>query len=138
MRFPDFELKDDTGQVLPSSLLTNMHFIAVFAPDLSEDTLDLADQFDVYYQKLIIRNIITMVVTPCTQEETRDAVLKRDIKVKMLCDPGNELLKKCNASGRTTFFIGKNREILARWDDVKVDGHAAAVYDRLKSFFKPA
>ena len=43
MRFPDFDLKDDTGQVLPSSLLTNMHFIAVFAPDLSDDTLDLAD-----------------------------------------------------------------------------------------------
>ena len=138
MRFPEFSLKDDTGQVLPSSLLTNMHFIAVFAPDLSEETLDLAEQFDVYYQKLIIRNIITMVITPCGQEETRDAVLKRDIKVKMLCDPGNELLKRCNASGRTTFFVGKNREILARWDDVKVEGHANAVYDRLKSFFKPA
>ena len=46
MRFPDFELKDDTGQVLPSSLLGNMHFIAVFAPDLSDETLDLADQFE--------------------------------------------------------------------------------------------
>ena len=138
MQFPEFSLKDDTGQVLPSSLLENMHFIACFAPDLSDDTLDMADQFDGFYQKLIIRNIITMVITPCGQEETRDAVLKRDIKVKMLCDPGNELLKRCGASGRTTFFVGKNREILARWDDVKVEGHATAVYDRLKSFFKPA
>ena len=138
MQFPEFSLKDDTGQVLPSSLLENMHFIACFAPDLSDDTLDMADQFDGFYQKLIIRNIITMVITPCGQEETRDAVLKRDIKVKMFCDPGNGLLKKCGASGRTTFFVGKNREILARWDDVRVDGHANAVYDRLKSFFKPA
>ena len=138
MRFPDFSLKDDTGQVLPSSLLTNMHFIAVFAPDLSEDTLDLADQFDVYYQKLIIRNIITMVITPCSQEEIREKVLERDIKVKMMSDPGNDLLKRCGASGRTTFFVGKDMEILAQWNDVSVKKHADAVYDRLKGFFKSA
>ena len=114
MRFPDFDLKDDTGQVLPSSLLTNMHFIAVFAPDLSDDTLDLADQFDVYYQKLIIRNIITMVITPCSQEDIREKVLERDIKVKMMSDPGNELLKKCGASGRTTYFVRKDMEIQAQ------------------------
>ncbi len=138
MRFPDFSLKDDTGQVLPSSLLTNMHFIAVFAPDLSEDTLDLADQFDVYYQKLIIRNIITMVITPCSQEEIREKVLERDIKVKMMSDPGNDLLKRCGASGRTTFFVGKDMEILAQWNDVSVEKHADAVYDRLKGFFKSA
>ena len=138
MRFPDFDLKDDTGQVLPSSPLTNMHFIAVFAPDLSDDTLDLADQFDVYYQKLIIRNIITMVITPCSQEDIREKVLERDIKVKMMSDPGNELLKKCGASGRTTYFVGKDMEILAQWNDDLIKGHADRVYERLKTFFKPA
>ena len=136
MRFPDFDLKDDTGQVLPSSLLTNMHFIAVFAPDLSDDTLDLADQFDVYYQKLIIRNIITMVITPCSQEDIREKVLERDIKVKMMSDPGNELLKRCGASGRTTYFVGKDMEILAQWNDDPIKGHADRVYERLKTFFK--
>lgn len=138
MRFPDFELKDDTGQVLPSSLLTNMHFIAVFAPDLSDDTMNIADQFDVYYQKLIIRNIITMVITPCPQEEIRKKVLEHGIRVKMMSDPGNGLLKRCGASGRTTFFVGKELEILAQWDDVQVEGHADKVYERLKGFFKPA
>ena len=138
MRFPEFSLKDDTGQVLPSSLLTNMHFIAVFAPDLSDDTMDLADQFDVYYQKLIIRNIITMIITPCPQEKIREKVKERGTRVKMLSDPGNELLNECGASGRTTFFVGKDMEILARWDDVRVEKHADAVYDRLKGFFKSA
>ena len=138
MQFPEFALKDDTGQELPSYLLENMHFIVCFASDLSAETIDLAKQFDVHYQKLIIRNIITMVVTPCSQEETREKVLERDIKVKMLCDPGNVLLNKCGASGRETFFVGKDREILAHWKDVTVEGHANAVYDRLKSFFKPA
>ena len=138
MRFPDFDLKDDTGQVLPSSLLTNMHFIAVFAPDLSDDTLDLADKFDALYQKLIIRNIITMVITPCPQDRIREKVLERDIKVKMMSDPDYELLKKCGAEGRTTFFVGKDLEILAQWNDYPVEGHAAAVYERLKTFFRPA
>lgn len=138
MKFPEFSLKDDTGQVLPSSLLTNMHFIAVFAPDLSDETIDLAKQFDMYYQKLIIRNIITMVITPCSQEELRAKVVERDIKVKMLSDPGNEFLQKCGVSGRATFFVGKDMEILAQWNDVKVEKHADAVYDRLKTFFKPA
>ena len=138
MRFPDFDLKDDTGQVLPSSLLTNMHFIAVFAPDLSNDTIDLAKQFDVYYQKLIIRNIITMIITPCSQQELREKVLERDIKVKMMSDPENELLKRCGASGRTTYFVGKEMEILAQWSDDPISGHADRVYERLKTFFKPA
>ena len=138
MRFPDFSLKDDTGQVLPSSLLTNMHFIAVFAPDLSDDTMDLADQFDVYYQKLIIRNIITMIITPCPQERIRERVMERGTRVKMLSDPDNKLLSECGASGRTTFFVGKDMEILARWNDVTVEKHADAVYERLKGFFKSA
>ena len=136
MRFPEFSLKDDTGQVLPSSLLTNMHFIAVFAPDLSDDTMDLADQFDVYYQKLIIRNIITMIITPCPQERIRERVMERGTRVKMLSDPDNELLNECGASGRTTFFVGKDMEILARWNDVTVAKHADAVYERLKGFFR--
>ena len=138
MRFPEFSLKDDTGQVLPSSLLTNMHFIAVFAPDLSDDTMDLADQFDVYYQKLIIRNIITMIITPCPQERIRERVMERGTRVKMLSDPDNKLLSECGASGRTTFFVGKDMEILARWNDVTVEKHADAVYERLKGFFKSA
>ena len=136
MRFPEFSLKDDTGQVLPSSLLTNMHFIAVFAPDLSDDTMDLADQFDVYYQKLIIRNIITMIITPCPQEKIREKVMERGTRVKMLSDPGNQLLEECGASGRTTFFVGKDMEILAQWNDVTVEKHADAVYERLKGFFR--
>ena len=138
MQFPEFTLKDDTGQELPSFLLENMHFIVCFAPDLSAETIDLAKQFDVLYQKLIIRNIITMVITPCSQEEIREKVLERDIKVKMMSDPGNDLLKRCGASGRTTFFVGKDMEILAQWNDVSVEKHADAVYDRLKGFFKSA
>lgn len=138
MQFPEFQLKDDTGQVLPSNLLENMYFIACFAPDLSEETIDIANQFDSIYQKLIIRNIITMVITPCEQDAIREKVLENDIKVKMMADPGSSLLSECSASGRTTFFVGKNREILARWDNVKPEGHANAVYDKLKTFFKPA
>ena len=138
MQFPEFTLKDDTGQELPSFLLENMHFIVCFAPDLSDETLDMADQFDAFYQKLIIRNIITMVITPCSQEDIREKVLERDIKVKMMSDPGNELLKRCGASGRTTYFVGKDMEILAQWNDVSVEKHADAVYDRLKGFFKSA
>ena len=138
MQFPEFALKDDTGQVLPSQLLDNMYFIACFCPDLSDETVSIADQFDAFYQKLIIRNIITMVITPCEQDAIRHRVLENDIKVKMMADPGNELLQKCGASGRTTFFVGKNREILARWDDVSAEGHAAAVYEKLKTFFRPA
>ena len=57
---------------------------------------------------------------------------------KMMSDPGNDLLKRCGASGRTTFFVGKDMEILAQWNDVSVEKHADAVYDRLKGFFKSA
>jgi peroxiredoxin len=138
MQFPEFTLKDDTGQELPSFLLENMHFIVCFAPDLSDETLDMADGFDAFYQKLIIRNIITMVITPCSQEDIREKVLERDIKVKMMSDPGNELLKRCGASGRTTYFVGKDMEILAQWNDDPIKGHADRVYERLKTFFKPA
>jgi peroxiredoxin Q/BCP len=34
---------------------------------------------------------------------------------------------------RTTYLIGPNGKVVQRWDNVKVDGHAAAVVDALAS-----
>lgn len=138
MKFPQFSLKDDTGQVLPSFLLENLHYIACFVPDMSDGSADLADRFDGIYQKLMIRNIVTLMISPSTQEELRERVLERDIKIKLLSDPDGRLASECSVSGITTFIVGKDGEVLARWDDVDPEGHVQVVYDRLKSFFKSA
>ena len=63
MRLPRFNLADENGEMLDSSLLEGMRRIVCLIPDLGEDSVRELCEFDGIYQKLMVRNIVMLMVT---------------------------------------------------------------------------
>ena len=136
MQIPGFILKDENGESLDSSFLEGMRMIVCFLPDLGEGSVEQLCDFDSVYQKLMIRNIVTLMVVKAECNELRTVMDDNGLRVKMLSDMDESLVKACGLEGRATVMVSKEGEIVASWGDVRPSGHAAAVYDKVKSLFK--
>ena len=136
MQFPDFVLKDENGESLDSSFLRGMRMVVCFIPDLDEGSVEELCDFDSIYQKLMIRNIVTLMVVKAECPELRAVMDDNGLRVKLLSDMDDSLVKACGMDGRSTVMVSKEGEIVSSWSDVNPSGHAAIVYDKVKSLFK--
>lgn len=136
MHVPGFVLKDENGESLDSSFLDGMRMILCFLPDLDEGSVKQLCDFDILYQKLMVRNIVTLMVVGAECNELRAVMDDNGLRVKMLSDMDGSLVKACGLEGRATVMVSKEGEIVASWNDVKPSGHADAVFDKVKSLFK--
>ena len=136
MRLPRFNLADENGEMLDSSLLKGMRRIVCLIPDLGEDSVRELCEFDGIYQKLMVRNIVMLMVIDAEPSELRKVMDDNGLRLKLLSDTHHMLSRECGAEGRTTYMVSKEGDIVAEWKDVSVDGHASAVYDRVKLLFK--
>ncbi|MBO5668748.1 MAG: redoxin domain-containing protein [Candidatus Methanomethylophilaceae archaeon] len=136
MQFPDFVLKDENGESLDSSFLKGMRMVVCFIPDLGEGSVEELCDFDSIYQKVMIRNIVTLMVVKAECPDLRAIMDKCSIRVKLLSDMDDTLVKACGLEGRATVMVSKEGEIVSSWSSVKPSGHADAVYEKVKSLFK--
>ncbi|MBR1973323.1 MAG: redoxin domain-containing protein [Candidatus Methanomethylophilaceae archaeon] len=136
MQFPDFVLKDENGESLDSSFLKGMRMIVCFVPDLEKESVDQLCEFDSIYQKVMIRNIVTLMVVKAECPDLRAVMDKYSIRVKLLSDVDESLVKACGLEGRSTVMVSKEGDIVSTWSSVRPAGHADAVYEKVKSLFK--
>lgn len=136
MQLPDFVLKDENGEALDSSFLKGMRMVVCFIPDLGEESVEQLCDFDSIYQKLMIRNIVTLMVVKAECTELRSVMDEQGLKVKLLSDLDEGLVNACGLEGRATVMVSKEGEIVSSWSSVRPSGHADAVYDKVKSLFK--
>ena len=136
MQIPDFILKDENGESLDSSFLRGMRMIICFIPDLDEGSVEQLCDFDSIYQKLMIRNIVTLMVVKAECPTLRKVMDDCGLRVKLLSDMDDTLVRACSLEGRSSIMVSKEGEIVSSWSDVRPSGHAAIVYDKVKSLFK--
>ncbi len=92
---------------------------------------------------------VILGVSPDSPKKHRDFIAKKELLITLLADEEKEL---CRAFGvwqlkkfmgkeymgvvRSTFLIDPSGKIVAKWEGVKVKGHAKAVQDKLNELKK--
>jgi len=146
-RFPDFVLPDENGEEFDSKLLGGLRYIIYFYPkDNTSGCTREAIAFNELYQKMMIRNIPIIGVSSDSAASHTRFREKYDLRFKLLTDKDHTLMKAAGVWGiksagkegiiRSTFIVGKDGTIEACWYKVKVDGHADAVDEKVRSLIK--
>jgi len=149
-RFPEFILMDENGEKFDGKSLDGIRYVIYFYPkDGTTGCTKEAMDFTSLYAKFMLRNIPIIGVSKDTVESHRKFKEKNSLKVKLLSDPGHELMERAGAWGtkmmygkevqgtiRSTFIVGKNGMVEAAWKVVKVDGHADKVLEKAVSLIK--
>jgi len=149
-RFPDFALQDENGELFDSRSLEGIRFVIYFyskdgTPGCTQEALD----FSSLYPKFMLRNIPVIGVSKDTAATHKKFKEKNSLKVKLLSDPEQDLIKRAGVWGtktmygkevhgtiRSSFIVGKNGIIEASWIGVKVPGHAEKVLEKAISLIK--
>ncbi len=140
-RFPPFKLKDENGVELDSSSLEGIRYVVYFySKDNTPGCTKEAEAFSASFAQFMMRNIPIFGVSKDSVESHRKFVDKYQLKIKLLSDPDKELMEKVGAWGpkvsygketvgtiRSTFIVGKDGIVEAKWTNVKVDGHVDKV-----------
>lgn len=138
-RFPEFNLPDENGEMFSSGCIEGMRFVVYFykSDGSPEDAAEAVD-FNGYYPKLILRNILTIGISGDPPDSHRSLIANNNLKIKLLSDSDGGLVSKvCTANEeRCTFIIGKDGTVEAVWHNVSARGHADQVYDRVRSLSK--
>jgi peroxiredoxin Q/BCP len=143
--FPDFALPDENGEIFDSSSLRGIRYVIYFYPkDGTPGCTREAIGFNGRYVKFMMMNIPIIGVSKDSPESHRRFREKNGLKMKLLSDADAGLMKRAGVWGlkknygkeyegtiRSTFIVGKDGMIEAVWSNVKIDGHAYAVDDRL-------
>jgi peroxiredoxin Q/BCP len=149
-RFPSFILFDENGEEFNSALLDGLRFVIYFYPkDGTPGCTQEAMDFSSLYPKFMLRNIPVIGVSKDSAAMHKKFKEKNSLKIKLLSDPEQDLLKKAGAWGtktlygkevhgtiRSTFIVGKDGIIEAAWTGVKVPGHAEKVLEKAISLIK--
>lgn len=134
-KIPQFRLKDENGEILISSFLEGMRMIIAYVPDLGDDSVMELQELDSIYQKLMIRNIPILAVMPVPTEDLKDLMDREGLRIKLLSDDGS-FAESFGVKDRTTFFIGRESEIIAQWDTPYNSVYVPGIYDKVKSVLK--
>ena len=149
-RFPDFILADENGEIFDSRSLEGLRYIVYFYPkDGTSGCTQEALDFSSLYPKFMLRNIPVIGVSKDSAATHKKFKEKNALKVKLLSDPEQDLIKRAGARGtkmmygkevqgtiRSTFIVGKDGIIEAAWKGVKVPGHAEKVLEKAISLTK--
>ena len=146
MRAQDFSLQDATGNPTTLAQFAGRPVILYFYPkDFTPGCTVEAEAFrDEFVQFEALGAVIVGVSKDSVASHAKFAQ-KHQLPFVLLSDPELEVTKAYGAFGekklygkstlgvkRTTVLVGSDGEVLKRWDNVKVKGHARQVLDELR------
>lgn len=142
---PAFSLPDHNGEVVSLADFAGKWVVLYFYPkDDTPGCTTEACQFSEGIEAFSGLDAVVLGVSPDSPASHRKFIAKYDLKVTLLSDPEHEVLKAYGAWGekkmygktvqgvtRSTVLIDPEGRIAHHWPNVKADGHAAAVRERL-------
>jgi thioredoxin-dependent peroxiredoxin len=142
--FPEYELKDENGELFKSSDISGVRYVLYFySKDGTPGCTREAVEFSAAMPKFMLRNIPIVGVSKDSSEAHRRFIDKNGLRIKLLSDPDHVLMeaagvwtmkkmygKESMGTVRTTFIINKDGIVEAKWSPVKVDGHVDKVLEK--------
>ena len=146
-RFPDYVLTDDTGAEFDSRSMAGKRYVLYFYPtDNTGGCTTEAKEFTVASPDLADIGIEVIGVSRDSTASHQRFKEKQGLGIRLLTDADHTLMEKVGAWGlktnygktfegvkRTTFIIGKDGNVEAVWNNVKVAGHVAKVVEKARS-----
>lgn len=147
---PEFSLLDENGDVIRGDMMRGLRWVLYFFPNIDTPgcTREALD-FTQLYPTFMIMNVPIIGVSSNSPDKHKAFIKKHSLKVKMLCDENRLLQERLgvwvekNVHGqrfmgtvRSTFVIGPDGRIESIWRNVKYEGHAATVLDRVRTLYK--
>ncbi|MBP5394584.1 MAG: peroxiredoxin [Candidatus Methanomethylophilaceae archaeon] len=146
-RFPDYVLTDDTGAEFDSRSMAGKRYVLYFYPkDNTGGCTTEAKEFTAASPDLADIGIEVIGVSRDSTASHQRFKEKQGLGIRLLTDADHTLMEKVGAWGlktnygktfegvkRTTFIIGKDGNVEAVWNNVKVAGHVAKVVEKARS-----
>lgn len=147
---PEFSLLDENGEIVHSEMMRGLRWVLYFFPNIDTPgcTKETTD-FTQLYPTFMTMNVPIVGVSSHSCDRHQSFIKKHSFKVKMLCDGDCSLQEKLGVWGmknvngqefmgtiRSTFVIGPDGCIESIWRNVKFEGHAAVVLDRVRTIYK--
>lgn len=143
---PAFTLKNQDGQKVALKDLAGQWVVLYFYPkDDTPGCTKEACQFTESITAFQGLNARVFGVSPDDEASHQKFISKFDLKVDLLCDPSHGMMEKYGAWGtkkmygkevvgvkRSTVIIDPTGKIAHHWANVRADGHAAKVQQRLE------
>ena len=145
-RFPDYVLTDDTGAEFDSRSMAGKRYVLYFYPkDNTGGCTTEAKEFTAASPDLADIGIEVIGVSRDSTASHQRFKEKQGLGIRLLTDADHTLMEKVGAWGlktnygktfegvkRTTFIIGKDGNVEAVWNNVKVAGHVAKVVEKAR------
>ena len=145
-RFPDYVLTDDTGAEFDSRSMAGKRYVLYFYPkDNTGGCTTEAKEFTAASPDLADIGIEVIGVSSDSTASHQRFKEKQGLGIRLLTDADHTLMEKVGAWGlktnygktfegvkRTTFIIGKDGNVEAVWNNVKVAGHVAKVVEKAR------
>ena len=144
---PPFTLKDQTGETHRLADYAGRPVILYFypkddTPGCTKETCDFQASLPAFKPS----KAAVFGVSILDEKSKAKFAAKHGITFPLLADADHEVAEKYGVwqekslygrkfmgIARTTYLIGPDGKVARRWDNVKVDGHAAALLDAVKS-----
>jgi peroxiredoxin Q/BCP len=144
---PAFSLKDQTGKTHMLSDYAGKPVVLYFypkddTPGCTKETCDFRDRLP----QLRKGQAAVLGVSILDEKSKAKFAQKYDVSFPLLADPDHAVAEQFGVwqeksrygrtymgIARTTFLIDKDGKVARRWDNVKVDGHAAEVVEAVKN-----
>jgi len=142
---PEFELKNQNGDIISSSSLSGKWSIIYFYPkdDTPGCTTEACDFRD-NYEFLTKMNVNVYGISPDSEESHLKFKSKHNLNFNLLADPEKQIIQKFGAWGeknmygkksmgliRSTFIISPDGKISDAMYNVKATGHVAKIIEKL-------
>ena len=142
---PDFELKDQNGDLVKLSQLKGKKIILYFYPKddtagCTKEAIGFTDSLSAIEDK----NALVMGISADSVASHKKFQLKYKLKVTLLADPEKKAIEAYGVWQRklrfgiprmgivrTTVVINESGKVETVWENVKIDGHVETVCNRL-------
>ncbi|GAB1393145.1 peroxiredoxin [Rhodocyclaceae bacterium] len=147
LKVPDFSLPATSGKTFQLSALRGQPLIIYFYPkDSTPGCTTEAGQFRDLHEEFVKARASIWGVSRDSLKSHENFKTKLGLPFELLCDAGEQacrlfdVIKMKNMYGkqvkgieRSTFLIDRTGRLVQEWRGVKVEGHAAAVLEAVKS-----
>ncbi len=144
---PVFALEDEDGKTVSLSDYAGKRVVVYFYPrDDTPGCTKEACQFSDLFEEFRQAGVDVVGISPDDAPSHRRFREKHGLTIKLLSDPGHEVMEAYGAWGektlygkksvgviRTTVLVGEQGQVERAWYHVKADGHAGKVLEALTS-----
>ncbi len=144
---PVFALEDEAGKTVSLSDYAGKRVVVYFYPrDDTPGCTKEACQFSDLFEEFRKAGVDVVGISPDDASSHRRFREKHGLTIKLLSDPGHEVMEAYGAWGektlygkksvgviRTTVLVGEQGQVERAWYHVKADGHAGKVLEALTS-----